>query len=180
MPRGDEQGRMGGFQLWANLPKANKMMEPRYRDVKRSQVPEVKLENGALVRIICGSVGKHRGPVTGIVIEPEYIDVTVPPHSSFDHETRKGHTVFSYVIEGKAGFDPRKENIIANGSLCLYGDGDHITVTTGDGPVRFLLISGKPINEPVAWYGPIVMNTEEELEKAFEEYRKGTFIKHKM
>jgi redox-sensitive bicupin YhaK (pirin superfamily) len=178
MPRGDTEGRMGGFQLWANLPKSHKMMDPRYRDIKRDQVPEVALENGVKVRIICGKVGRHQGPVQDIVIDPEYLDVTVPAHSSFVHDTKRGHTVFAYVIDGKGCFDSRKEQTIANGTLALFADGDSVAVSTEKDPVRFLLISGKPIAEPVAWYGPIVMNTEEELETAFEEYRNGTFLKH--
>ena len=178
MPRGDGEGRMGGFQLWANLPRSHKMMDPRYRDVKRSQVPEVELENGAKVKVICGAVGKHVGPVQDIVIDPEYLDVTVPPRSEFIHATKRGHTVFAYVIDGKGYFDSRKEHALTNGTLALFADGDQVTVSTGKDPVRFLLISGRPIGEPVAWYGPIVMNTEEELETAFEEYRNGTFLKH--
>jgi len=179
MPRGDYEGRMEGFQLWANLPQANKMMEPRYRDIKSSQVPEVVLENGTKVKVICGKVGKHEGPVRGIVIDPEYLDVTIPAKAEFTHLTKRGHTVFAFVIEGKGHFDPQKEALLGNGTLCLFDDGDHVAITTEQEPVRFLLISGKPIGEPVAWYGPIVMNTEEELELAFEEYRNGTFIKHK-
>ena len=179
MPRGDYEGRMEGFQLWANLPRSHKMMDPRYRDIKSSQVPIVTLENGAKVKIICGKVGAHEGPVKGIVIDPEYLDVTVPAKSEFTHPTKKGHTVFAYVIEGKGHFDLQKDAQLGNGSLCLFDDGDHVAVSTEQEPVRFLLISGKPIGEPVAWYGPIVMNTEEELEVAFEEYRKGTFIKHR-
>ena len=179
MPQGDYEGRMEGFQLWANLPQANKMMEPRYRDIKNSQVPEVVLENGTRVKVICGKVGKHEGPVRGIVIDPEYLDVTIPAKAEFTHLTKRGHTVFAFVIEGKGHFDPRKDALLGNGTLCLFDDGDHVAITTEQEPVRFLLISGKPIGEPVAWYGPIVMNTEEELEVAFEEYRNGTFIKHK-
>jgi redox-sensitive bicupin YhaK (pirin superfamily) len=179
MPRGDNEGRMEGFQLWANLPRSHKMMEPRYRDIKNSQVPEVSLENGVKIKIICGKVGKYEGPVRGIIIDPEYLDVTIPGKSEFKHPTKHGHTVFAYVIEGQGYFDEAKINPIANGSVCLYEDGDHITVTTGGEPVRFLLISGKPIGEPVAWYGPIVMNTNGELQQAFEEYQNGTFIKHK-
>lgn len=179
MPQGDSEGSMEGFQLWANLPRSHKMMEPRYRDIKSSQVPEVVLENGTRVKVICGKVGKHEGPVKGIVIDPEYLDVTVPAKAEFTHPTKKGHTVFAYVIEGKGHFDARKDAPLENGSLCLFDDGDHVAITAEHGPVRFLLISGKPIGEPVAWYGPIVMNTEEELELAFEEYRNGTFIKHK-
>jgi redox-sensitive bicupin YhaK (pirin superfamily) len=179
MPRGDHEERMEGFQLWANLPKSHKMMEPRYRDIKRSQVPEVALENGAKIKVICGRVGRYEGPVKDIIIDPEYLDVTVPAKAEFMHPTKRGHTVFAYVIEGQGHFDEAKKSLIRNGTVCLYADGDHITVTTAEQPVRFLLISGKPIGEPVAWYGPIVMNTDEELRYAFEEYQNGTFIKHK-
>ena len=179
MPRGDYEGRMEGFQLWANLPSSHKMMEPRYRDIKSAQVPEVALENGAKIKVICGRVGEHEGPVRGIIIDPEYLDVTVPAKAEFKHPTKRGHTVFAYVIEGQGHFDETKEHPIGNGMVCLYADGDHIAVTTAEKPVRFLLISGKPIGEPVAWYGPIVMNSDEELQLAFEEYQNGTFIKHK-
>jgi hypothetical protein len=116
--------------------------------------------------------------VRDIVIDPEYLYVAVPSRSGFIHATKRGHTVFAYVIEGNGYFDPRKEHLIANGTLVLFADGDRVTVSTDKEPVRFLLISGKPIREPVAWYGPIVMNTEEELETAFREYRNGTFLKH--
>jgi quercetin 2,3-dioxygenase len=179
MPQGDDKGRMEGFQLWANLPSSHKMMEPRYRDVTSAQVPEVVLESGAKVKVISGRIGKREGPVKGIIIDPEYLDVTVPAKTEFKHPTKLGHKVFAYVIDGQGNFDERKERLIGNSSVCLYEDGDHITVTAGREPVRFLLISGKPIGEPVAWYGPIVMNTNEELQQAFEEYQKGTFIKHK-
>jgi quercetin 2,3-dioxygenase len=168
---------MEGFQLWANLPKSHKMMRPRYRDIKNSQVPLVSLENGVEIKVICGKVGGYEGPVQDIVVDPEYLDVTVPAGSDFRHVTKKGHTVFAYVIEGLGYFDEGKTRSIANGTLCLYEDGDQILVTTVDEPVRFLLISGKPIGESVAWFGPIVMNTDEELRLAFEEYQNGTFIK---
>jgi redox-sensitive bicupin YhaK (pirin superfamily) len=179
MPRGDDEGRMEGFQLWANLPSSHKMMEPRYRDIKSRQAPVAALENGTKVKVICGKVGKHEGSVKGIVIDPEYLDVTVPARAEFLHPTKRGHTVFAYVIEGRGHFDAQKKAPLGNGTLCLFDDGDHVAITTEHEPVRFLLISGKPIGEPVAWYGPIVMNTEEELKIAFEEYRNGTFIKHK-
>jgi redox-sensitive bicupin YhaK (pirin superfamily) len=179
MPKGDHRGQMGGFQLWANLPRSHKMMDPRYRDIRRDQVPEIKLENGVVARIICGTVGKHKGPVKDVVIDPEYLDVTVPTGTEFAHDTRRGHTVLAYVIEGSGHFDKEKSAAIRNGSLCLYEDGDQCVIAADREPVRFLLISGKPIKEPVAWYGPIVMNTEKELETAFEEYRSGTFIKHR-
>lgn len=179
MPKGGPDGRMEGFQLWANLPRSHKMMEPRYRDIKGREAPEVALENGARIKIICGRVGDKQGPVKDIVIDPEYLDITVPEKTEFTHATKQGHTVFAYVIEGRGHFDKQKEAFIGNGTLCLFADGDHVKVSTESDSVRFLLISGRPIKEPVAWYGPIVMNTEEELEIAFEEYRKGTFIKHK-
>jgi quercetin 2,3-dioxygenase len=179
MPKGDAEGRMDGFQLWANLPRSHKMMEPRYRDIKSAAVPEVKLDNGVKIKVIAGRIGQHEGPVTGIIIDPEYLDVTVPAKAEFSHETKRGHTVFAYVIEGKGRFDGQTDKSIADGTVCLFEDGDKVTVTAGDEPVRFLLISGKPIGEPVAWYGPIVMNTDEEIRLAFDEYRNGTFIKHK-
>jgi hypothetical protein len=192
----DPDGLMEGFQLWANLPKSHKMMDPRYRDVKSEQVPEVVLRDGAKIRIICGTVDGKQGPVRDIVIDPEYIDVTIPVGSEFTHKTKRGHTVFAYVIGGKGlfcnekdpfaydvegvnYFDMQREPSIRNGMLVLFGDGDQMTVTTQGDPVRFLLISGKPIKEPVAWYGPIVMNTEEELRVAFEEYQTGRFIKYR-
>ena len=178
MPRGDYEGRMEGFQLWANLPKSHKMMEPRYRDIKSSQVPKVVLNNGAEIKIICGRVGKHEGPARGIIIDPEYLDVTVPAKTEFKHPTKRGYTVFVYVTEGQGHFDETNKHTVGNGTVCLYADGDNIAVRTAEGPVRFLLISGKPIGEPVAWYGPIVMDTDGELKQAFEEYKKGTFIKH--
>ena len=179
MPRGDSLGRMGGFQLWANLPRSHKMMEPRYRDIKKNQVPVVWLENGVEIKVISGRIGKHEGPVRGIIIDPEYLDVSVPARSEFNHPTKSRHTVFAYVIEGQGYFDAAASNPIGDGSVCLYSDGDYLNVTSAEGPLRFLLISGRPIGEPVAWGGPIVMNTDEELQHAFEEYRNGTFIKHK-
>jgi quercetin 2,3-dioxygenase len=196
MPQGDPQGVMDGFQLWANLPKSLKMMPPRYRDVNRLTIPEVVLANGVKIKIICGRVQDVPGPVSDIVTDPEYLDVTVPPLSKFLHPTRRGHTVFAYVIEGQGFFcqeknpfsyemegvnyfDMHREPFVGNKMLVLFGDGDQVMVTTTGGPVRFLLVSGKPIGEPVAWYGPIVMNTEEELRVAFEEFENGTFIKAK-
>jgi len=195
MPQGDPNGLMLGFQLWANLPKSRKMMEPRYRDVKSRQIPEVVLETGTKIKIICGKVGDREGPVRDIVIDPEYLDVTVPPRSAFIHPTKRGHTVFAYVIDGKGYFcqeknpfsyeieginyfDMDRQPFVGNETIVLFDDGRQVMVSTEDEVVRFLLISGRPIGEPVAWYGPIVMNTEEELQIAFEEYRNGTFIKH--
>jgi redox-sensitive bicupin YhaK (pirin superfamily) len=196
MPQGDPDGRMYGFQLWANLPKARKMMEPRYREVKDRQIPAVVLKDGTRIRIICGRVQDQQGPVRDIVTDPEYLDVTVPAGSEFRHPTRRGHTVFAYVIEGRGYFcreknpfsyevqgvnyfDMQREPFVSNGMIVLFKDGDEVIAATEDEAVRFLLISGRPLGEPVAWYGPIVMNTEEELRLAFEEYQKGTFIKHR-
>jgi redox-sensitive bicupin YhaK (pirin superfamily) len=196
MPRGDSEGRMEGFQLWANLPKTHKMMAPRYRDIKSGQVPEVVQANGARIKVICGSVDGKQGPVRDVVIDPEYLDVTVPANSEFVHATRHGHTVFAYVIGGKGlfcnekdpfaydvegvnYFDMQREPFVRNGMLVLFTEGNQITVRTQGESVRFLLISGKPIDEPVAWYGPIVMNTDDELRIALEEYQNGTFIKYR-
>jgi redox-sensitive bicupin YhaK (pirin superfamily) len=196
MPKGDKKGAMGGFQLWANLPATNKMMDPRYRDVKSIQIPEITVDGGTKVKIVSGKIGNVEGPVKDIVIEPEYLDITIPAKSQYRHPTKLGHTVFAYVIDGKGYFcgeknpfayeiesanyfDIERNPFAVDGNLVLFGDGELVTISTDDSPVRFLLISGKPIKEPVAWYGPIVMNTQEELEIAFKEYNKGTFIKHK-
>ena len=194
MPQGDPDGLMLGFQLWANLPKSRKMMEPRYRDVKSRQIPEVVLDTGTKIKIICGKVGDQEGPVRDIIIDPEYLDVTVAARSEFIHPTKRGHTVFAYVIdgkgyfcqekkpfsyeiEGKNYFDMDREPYVGNETIVLFDDGNQVMVSTEGEGVRFLLISGRPIGEPVSWYGPIVMNSEEELQIAFEEYRNGTFIK---
>jgi redox-sensitive bicupin YhaK (pirin superfamily) len=193
MPKGDINGLMGGFQLWANLPTKQKMTEPKYRDVKQKQIPVIKTPEGAEIKIICGRYKDVRGPVTDIIIEPEYLDVTLLPNSSFSHDLNEDHTAFAYIINGNACFDDRmtekrkiesdryfdfeKKINIENGHIVIFDKGDEINVNTGKDPVRFLLISGKPLKEPIAWYGPIVMNTEEELNVAFEEYQNGTFIK---
>jgi redox-sensitive bicupin YhaK (pirin superfamily) len=186
---------MGGFQLWANLPASRKMMDPRYRDITLADIPVVEA-SGVRIRVLCGQVQGTRGPVRDVVIEPEYLDVTMPPGARFVHPTPAGHTVFAYVIEGKALFCEQKDPFsydaegsgyldlqrspwVGNAHLVLLEDGDHLVVSTNDEGARFLLISGKPLREPVAWYGPIVMNTREELQVAFEEYQKGTFIKKK-
>ncbi len=176
MPKGDDQGAMGGFQLWANLPASHKMMSPRYRDLKGSDIPAIA-DKGISVRIICGEVAGTRGPLRDIVIDPEYLDVSLPRHSEFIHPTKPGHTVFAYVIEGKGVFGGRSNPFVMNGSLVLFDNGERVTASADDESVRFLLVSGKPIGEPVAWSGPIVMNTRAELETAFREFRDGTFIK---
>ncbi len=194
MPKGGRDGRLAGFQLWANLPARDKMMEPRYREVKRAEIPQVTTSEGATVRVICGQVGVVRGPVRDIMTDPEYLDVTLPAGKTFTHPVKAGHTVFTYVFEGEAYFDPGRDAFareavgenyfdLARSCTCgkdtlvLYGPGHSILVTTERQPVRFLLVSGKPLNEPVAWRGPIVMNTQEELRVAFREYERGTFVK---
>lgn len=151
-------------------------MNPRYRDVKSSEIPEIITAKGAKVKIISGKVDGTNGPVQDIVIDPEYLDVTIPPNTEYVHPTKLRHTVFTYVVEGKGYFSDEKK-VVVNENLVLFNDGEQIVVCTEAEPVRFLLISGKPIGEPVAWYGPIVMNTQEELKIAFEEYNNGTFIK---
>ena len=179
MPKGDGQGRMGGFQLWANLPATHKMMDPRYRDIRREQIAEISGKDGVMIRVICGKVGVTEGPVRDIVIDPEYLDVSLTPGAEFVHPTKLGHTVFAYVIEGKLHSRAEKNRSFANGDLILFDDGERVVLAAQEEAARFLLISGKPIREPVAWYGPIVMNTDEELNTAFDEYRKGTFIKQR-
>jgi redox-sensitive bicupin YhaK (pirin superfamily) len=181
MPKGDASGFLWGFQLWANLPSSHKMMRPRYRGLTAEEIPEVVVDGGARVRVICGEVNGARGPVTGIVIDPEYIDVSVPPLSKTVHPVKRGHTVVAYVLQGKGRFGKAADRIdqpVSRETAVLFEDGDQVVVSTEDEPVRFLLISGRPIGEPVAWRGPIVMNTQEELQIAFEEYRRGTFIRH--
>jgi quercetin 2,3-dioxygenase len=195
MPGGQNGNKlMWGLQLWANLPAKHKMMDPRYRDITGSQIPETIVENNVKIRVICGEAAGVKGPARDIVIEPEYLDVTVPARSVFKHAVKKGHTVFAYVIDGQGYFDEgrdsyayaaeganyfdfKRECLIAAETLVMYHDGDGVIIATEGSHVRFLLISGKPLHEPVAWYGPIVMNTREELKTAFEEYQNGTFIR---
>jgi redox-sensitive bicupin YhaK (pirin superfamily) len=196
MPKPGLGGAMYGFQLWANLPTSHKMMDPRYQEVKQADIPEVVLDTGTKIKLVCGSYKKTKGPVRDIVVDPEYLDITVLAHSEFVHATKRGYTVFVYIIDGQGFlcrertpfsyeadgenyFDIMREPYASNGTLVLFDDGDEISVQTEDQAVRFLLISGKPIGEPIAWYGPIVMNTQKELEIAFREYENNTFIKKK-
>ncbi len=179
MPEGNDSGAMGGFQLWANLPAKHKMMDPRYREVKEADIPEVTLKSGGTVRVIAGEVEGVRGPVTDIIIEPEYLDVRLPPHTSFTHLTHSDHTVFCYVIDGFGNFLHKGTATAKNGELVLFESGDEVSICSVDMPLRFLFISGAPLNEPVAWHGPIVMNTQQEIEIAMQELRTETFIKFK-
>lgn len=196
MPKGNRKGEMLGFQLWANLPAHSKMINPRYRGIKHNEIPIITTPEGASIKIICGMVNGTQGAVQDVVANPEYLDVTLPAGKSFTHTVKADHTVLAYIIDGEAYFDTARTAFAhdavgvnyfdmkppcscSNGTLVLYEKGGTtITVTTDKHSVRFLLISGKPLNEPVAWYGPIVMNTQEELRQAFQEYKDGTFVKN--
>jgi redox-sensitive bicupin YhaK (pirin superfamily) len=196
MPQGDAAGRMHGFQLWANLPRALKMTTPRYQDVKADDVAAVTDDDGTHVRVICGSFWGRRGPVDGIAADPRYLDISVPPGRRRRIEVPLEANAFAYVFAGSGTFrDASAPRLVAteivgqgeepvrsdvgNRSLVVFDRGDEITVQAGDEGFRFLLVSGRPIEEPVAWYGPIVMNTEAELRQAFSEIREGTFIRHR-
>jgi redox-sensitive bicupin YhaK (pirin superfamily) len=187
MPQGDAQGRMHGFQLWANLPASLKMTHPRYQDIAAADIPEIVDDDGTSVRVVCGEFWGKRGPVEGVAADPRYLDVFVPPGKKKQLAVERSRHAFAYVFAGFGTFrdasDPRpvKNEIgptdVGNRSLVLFDAGDEITVQAGDQGIRFLLISGKPIEEPVAWYGPIVMNTKAELQQAMSDLRNGTFIK---
>jgi len=195
MPQGDPRGRMHGFQLWANLPASLKMTAPRYQDIASADVPEIIDDDGTCVRIICGDFWGKRGPVDGIAADPRYLDVWVPAGLRKSLPVETNRHAFAYVFEGSGTFraasrpfgvltereiDDREIQIreqTGNRSLVLFDSGDEVTVQAGKEGIRFLLVSGKPIAEPVAWYGPIVMNTQAELQQAVAELRDGTFIK---
>ena len=196
MPKGSPNGAMWGFQLWANLPRSHKMMDPRYRGLVQSDIPALTLDSGVRVKVVCGEINGVVGPVRDVVTEPEYLDVMVPAGAVFRHAVKEGHTAFAYVTSGRSYFDEERDPYahemispkwwtvdrdcaFTAETLVLYErTGDELIVTPQDGAVRFLLVSGKPITEPIAWYGPIVMNTQEELRVAFREYEEGTFIKY--
>jgi redox-sensitive bicupin YhaK (pirin superfamily) len=178
MPKRHE-GYMRGFQLWVNLPSSSKMMNPRYRDVIKDTIPQISPQKDVNIKIISGDIGGAKGPVQDLVVDTEYIDVTVAPNAEFEHPTRKGYKSFAYIIDGSGYFDLKKNKLHDNGYIVIYEDGDKVKITSADNSLRFLFISGKPLGEPVAWYGPIVMNTQEELDLAFSEYRSGTFIKYR-
>ena len=196
MPKGDPQGRMHGFQLWANLPASLKMTDPRYQDVAARDIPELTDDDGTRVRVICGTFWGQRGPVEGVAADPRYIDVWVPPGQRKTLPIETVRNAFAYVFEGGGTFrdssapqpvrTDRVGQVVANAaddvgnrSLVLFDRGDEVTVHAGEQGIRFLLVSGKPIEEPVAWYGPIVMNTQDQLRQAYDELREGTFIKHR-
>lgn len=177
MPQGNKKGEMWGFQLWANLPSANKMMDPRYQEIKQKQIPVIKTKDGATIKIVAGQIEESSGPVQDIITDPEYLDITLPSSKIFTHTVKEGHTVFAYVVEGEGSFDGNGE-VHGEGEIVLYRPaGNTVAIKTENKSVRFLLISGKPLKEPVAWYGPVVMNTQDELKTAFDEFQRGTFVK---
>ena len=195
MPQGDAEGKMHGFQLWANLPSSLKMTAPRYQDVRSTDIPEVVDDDGTKIRVICGSVWGATGPVDGIAAEPEYLDVSVPPGKRKILPVETTRHAFAYVFAGSGRFcnasapldvptegvgwsDTSLSEEADNRSLVLFDRGDEVSIQAGEKGIRFLLVSGEPIEEPVAWYGPIVMNTQEQLRQAFAEYKAGTFLKH--
>ena len=174
MPKGDGKGSMHGFQLWANLPASQKMMAPRYRGIISSRIPEVELDSGVRIKIIAGTLAGTSGPIEDIVISPEYLDCTVPEGVTYVHSTKPEYTAFIYVINGSGEVNDTE---VENGTVVLFDNGDEFSIKALGRPVRFLLLTGKPLNEPVAWRGPIVMTTQAELDTAFREYQEGTFVK---
>ena len=193
MPQGDPRGRMHGFQLWANLPSRLKMTAPRYQDIKAAEIPEVVEDDGTSVRVICGDFFGKRGPVDGIAADPMYIDVSVPPGRRRTLPVETTRQAFAYVFAGSGQFsnasgplavptesvgwaDKTPPSDADNRSLVLFDRGDELVVQAGEEGIRFLLVSGEPLKEPVAWYGPIVMNTQDQLRQAFEELNRGTFL----
>ncbi len=196
MPKGDASGRMHGFQLWANLPSALKMTAPRYQDIRATDIPEVVDDDGTTVRVICGELWGRSGPVDGVAAEPRYFDVRVPAGLRKHLPVETSRHVFAYVFEGAGTFgnasgplavptesvgwlDTTPPERADDRSLVLFDNGDEVVVEAGEEGIRFLLVSGAPLKEPVAWYGPIVMNTREELQQAFAEFQAGTFLKHR-
>ncbi|MBS0000253.1 MAG: pirin family protein [Cyclobacteriaceae bacterium] len=194
MPKGDQDGRMHGFQLWANLPSSLKMTTPRYQEIKSGEIPEIRDDDGTFIRVVCGDFWGKRGPVDGIAADPVYIDVSVLPGMKKTLPVETTRHAFAYVFAGSGKFcnasgplavptesagwlDTSPPVEADNRSLILFDRGDEVTVQAGDEGIRFLLISGKPLKEPVAWYGPIVMNTQQELRQAFQELQDGTFLK---
>ena len=195
MPHGDRDGRMHGFQLWANLPRALKMTAPRYQDIKAADVPEVIDDDGTKVRVVTGDFWGKKGPVEGVAADPRYLDISVPPGKRKTFKVEVDRHAFAYIFAGSGAFvlasapfgvltekevdgqEIKLREQTGNRSLVVFDRGDEVTVQAGEQGIRFLLVSGKPIEEPVAWYGPIVMNTQAELQQAVHELRNGTFIK---
>jgi redox-sensitive bicupin YhaK (pirin superfamily) len=185
MPRPGGDGRMGGFQLWVNLPSAHKMTKPRYQDLTAASIPEVRRDDGTVVRVVAGMVDGVDGPVSEIVAEPEYLDVSLPAHAGFAQPVPRGHSAFGYVFEGEGrfgvtgdgGYRAEGAGVIAVAPrLLLFADGDQVRVETDEQPARFLLVSGKPLGEPISRYGPFVMTTRDEIERALRDLRNDAFV----
>jgi quercetin 2,3-dioxygenase len=178
MPQVRPEG-IAGFQLWVNLPANLKMTPPRYQNILSGEIPEIKRENGTSIRVITGKVDDTHGPVSGIAANPTYMDVSIPPHTTFTQTVDNGSTAFAYLFQGKAKFtsgEDAEKILIQSPKLVVWGNGDFIDVTTEEDPARLLLVSGKPLHEPIARYGPFVMNTREEIEQALRDLRQGTFV----
>ena len=189
MPKGDHLGRMHGFQLWANLPAAQKMTAPRYQEVKSQEIPVILEDDGTQVRVVCGEFWGKKGPVGGVATEPTYLDITIPAGKRKVLPVETTHHAFAYVFAGAGKFvnasEPQavRTDVIGGGeqvenrNLVLFDRGDELVIDAGEQGIRFLLVSGKPIKEPVAWQGPIVMNTQAQLRQAFQELQNGTFLR---
>jgi len=178
MPQATE-GTMAGFQLWVNLPAKEKMGVPAYRGLTGNEIPEVTTDSGNRVKVVAGTFGQVEGPVRGIPVDPTYLDVRVPPRGTFELPTHPGFTVFAHSIEGSGTFEGTDTRPVAAGETVLFGSGESVRARTADEEMRFLLVSGRPLHEPVAWYGPIVMNTRDQLLQAVRELSAGDFIKHR-
>jgi redox-sensitive bicupin YhaK (pirin superfamily) len=197
MPEGDTRGRMHGFQLWANLPSSLKMTTPRYQDIKAEAIPEIIDDDGTVVRVVAGEFWGKKGPVEGVAAEPSYLDIYVPPGKKKTLPVDTYRTAFAYVFEGSGTFrdasrpfgvllekevdgqEVHVRDMSGDRTMILFDAGDEVTVQAGEQGIRFLLVSGKPLQEPVAWYGPIVMNTREQLVEAMNDLNSGKFIRHK-
>ena len=179
MPQPGPKG-MAGFQLWVNLPAKLKMTQPRYQEVPSASIPEVKREDGKMIRVIAGEVDGVTGAVTEIAADPTYLDVSLPAGATFSQPVPRGHAAFAYVFDGEGTFgvgEGGQGTVAAGPRLLIFGDGDGVTVSAPEKPVRFLLVSGKPLHEPIARYGPFVMNTREEIQQALDDLRNGTFVR---
>lgn len=176
MPK-PRDGKMAGFQLWVNLPARLKMTKPRYQEVLAKRIPVIQRPDGVKIRVIAGGTDGVQGPIAEIAANPTYLDVSLPVNISFSHSVERGHTVFAYVLEGEGMFGiSNEEETVFDPKLVVFGDGDHIMIRTTRKPVRYLLVAGKPLYEPIARYGPFVMNTREEIEQALQDLRTGTFV----
>jgi quercetin 2,3-dioxygenase len=176
LPRGDEKKQLWGLQLWVNLPAAMKMGAPKYREVRREQIPEVQVTADSRVRVICGGVGGKAGPVRDLAVDCQFLDVTVQPNGVFEHSPPRSHRVFAYVLDGGGRFEQEKIELVRKEHTVVYGQGEQIRILSGNETLRCLLFSGEPIREPVAWRGSVVMNTHQELAEAYEELNNGRFL----